>query len=229
VGVRTKKTVTSCSEYYKCNRWDCKRCASNKIYWLRQQSVNFANLLGGQICYFTTVKTSQNIETALYALTHDKSKIKGYNARYNAKKEYFFTIAKHGFSEWHLHIISNFDLKIAGSHVEVVKNKKAVCLYLVNNLEWSLGQNYGSRRRYGASSLLYKQNMKTWFKTRIRLWNAITRYIRAMILLNAIVAMLACAVTGESVVVACSGDKSINFLQKFSPQKIRPPPIAING
>lgn len=219
--------MTSCNSHYKCNRWDCQECSTKKLYWLREQSVNFARLLAGQLTYFTTVKGLNSIESALELLKGDRSKIKGYNARYNAKKEYFFAISKHGRSDWHIHIISNFDPHIPGAHIEVVRNLRAACLYLVDNLSWSLNQNYGHRRRYGATSLLYKQSLKEWYKTRIRLWKAKTRFILSMILLNAMLSASASASVSGVVVVAWAVVVAPKFSQKKYPPKIRPPPFGI--
>lgn len=219
--------MTSCDQYYNCNRWNCNACSTKKLYWLREQSLNFGRLLSGQQSYFTTIKGLSAIENALDVLTHDKGKIKGYNARYNAKKEYFFVISKHERSEWHIHIISNFPLNFPNQNASPIRSLKASCLYLVDNLKRSLAANYGSRRRYGGTSLLYKQNMKNWFKIRIRLWRMKTLNLLLSWLINVIRDMLANKAcvrsSGVCLIVACA----VSIPLKFSPNKIRPPPVAI--
>lgn len=219
-----KQLKVGCNSQYPCHNWNCSTCSTKKLFWLREQALNFARLLANQETYFTTIKGLDAIQIALDRL-RSYTPIKNANRpRYNAKKEYFFVIAKHGYSEWHIHIISNFALDIEGSHVEKVRSRKDVCLYLVKNLEMSRSQDYGSMRRYGGSSLLNKQNFKKWYIIRIRLFKLRTRF-RLALVFAAMVAMasaLRYTVDRDADSDVCSD--TVKSQDEYRPQTTRPPP-----
>lgn len=173
-----------CTGLYHCNGWACNRCSAKKVYWLREQSVSFALQLANVQTTFTTLKGFKNADECAKAVKALLDLEKGENRRYNAKLDYFFTIANHDNSGWHAHILSSRPLQGSHHYSENTDNLKAAALYLVGNLKRSRSADYGSVRRYGGSSLLYKQSMKRWFQIRARLWTIKTHFLIAMIALR---------------------------------------------
>lgn len=216
--------MPNCNPYYKCNSWNCQYCASTKLFWLRENALNFARLLAGQNTYFITVKGTTAIESALQQLKDSRDKKKSKNPRYNAKKEYFYVISKHNNSRWHLHLITNFPLAIPDAHIEPVRSLRAAVLYLVDNLSWSRFSDYGGRKRYGGSSILYMQSMRRWFITRMRLWRIITRYFVAMVMLRCLQSFVFRLSALHPQWRAVGNAKTHTFFEILNPQKIRPPP-----
>lgn len=167
-----------CLGLYHCNAWDCKRCQQRKLFWLREQCLNFVRNLAFSDLYFITLKPFQNAEICSAAIRSALLSLKSQKSPCSAKLEYIAIISNHGFSSWHAHIISTRFLGGKNVHCEKVRNKKHAALYLVANLERSASSDYAKVRRYQASSLLYKQSAKSFFKTRIRLWRIKTLLIR---------------------------------------------------
>lgn len=177
--------MTDCVGLYTCKGWNCNRCFPKKLFWLREQAVRFALSLAGQATYFTTLKSFNSAQDASQALKAYMVDMRANKARYNAKLEYFFSISKHGHSNWHVHIISNRYAPFFTAYHEPAKDRRAVCLYIVKNLAMSRSQNYGKVRRFGGSSLLNKTNLKKTFKTRVCLWNIRTRQMIVRSVFNA--------------------------------------------
>lgn len=160
-----------CTELYPCHAWNCNTCFPKRVYWLREQAASFARLAANQQFYFYTFKGFESVESASRYTLLLRAEIKRANRRYNAKKHYFFAIANHNHSGWHIHLIYNGELLLPMlAHIEPVKDLKAACQYLITNLERSRFEDYARTRRYGASSLLNTQNQKQAFKTRLRLF-----------------------------------------------------------
>lgn len=166
-----------CTPLYPCHGWNCKDCFPKRAFWLREQSLQFARGAAFDQFYFYTFIGFKSVDEAHAYSVMLRAEIKRLKARYNAKKHYFFVMAKHNHSEWHIHLILNRDdLSPCFCHVEPVRDMKIACLYLVKNLEKSRAQNYGGFRRYGASSLLNSNNRKKAYKNRLRLWRTATQY-----------------------------------------------------
>lgn len=221
--------MSSCNPYYKCNSWNCNYCSNTKLFWLRENALNFARLLSGQKTYFITVKGVTEIESALQQLRDSRDKKKRTYTTCSPKKEYFYVISKHNNSHWHLHLITNFPLAIPDAHIEPVRSLRASVLYLVDNLSWSRRADYSGKRRYGASSLLSMQSMRRWFITRMRLWRIITRYFVAMVMLRSL-QHLAFRLSALCPHWRPLGNaKTLTFFEILNPQKIRPPPLGISG
>lgn len=219
------KKLGSCSDAKPCNQWHCNICAHKKLFWLRENAINFARALASQTTYFTTVKGVLAIENALDRLRSYTPVKKRANARYNAKKEHFFVIAKHNRSDWHMHIISNYPLEIEGSHVEIVRDRKAVVLYFVKNLEISRFADYGKKRRYGGSSLLYKQSAKNWYKTRIRLFKIRTLIGFAETILRYLASFQGSRQPDKPQHMTAARQPITDTQKSALPNKTRPPPI----
>jgi hypothetical protein len=168
-------TVRSCQRdgkkpLYNCNRWDCQFCLRKKIYWLREQAVNFSQHLAFDQTFFIVLKGFQNAHEADDSIKYIIAREKALKTPYKSKLEYFYVIAKHGFSNWHIHLITNREMSGHAAYCKPSEDLKASCLYLVGNLLRSADADYAGVRRYGASRLLYKQSMKKAFKTRLRRW-----------------------------------------------------------
>lgn len=168
MGDGLKNIVDCVGSLYQCHRYECNRCFPRKAYWLREQAVNFAFALPANETFFTVIKHFENARDADDLMKHIIKCEKSLKSKHRHKFEYFYVIANHGFSGWHLHIISNRHFPQA-DYSEPVEKRKAAALYLVKNLEMSRFQEYGCRR-YGGSALLNKQNKKNAFKNRLRLW-----------------------------------------------------------
>jgi len=151
---------------YHCNRWDCQYCLAKKIYWLREQAVVFARELEFVQVWFLTFKGFENAPQAddfiKYLIQCEKLR----KSPHNAKFEYFYVIANHGFNHWHIHLLTNRELHGHSAYCKPVESLRASSLYLVGNLLRSARAEYGRVRRYGASRILYKQNMKKRFIAR---------------------------------------------------------------
>lgn len=165
-----------CSELYPCHRWDCNRCLSKKVYWLREQAVQFALELSTIDTYFYTLKGFKTAQDAKLEITKHLAMARAQKSRYNAKLEYFFVISNHDYSGWHVHMIANLKLDLDAAYCKPCEDVKWSALYLVKNLLRSAAQDYGGVRRYGGSSLLNKQNMKRRFINRKRSWAIRTRF-----------------------------------------------------
>jgi len=151
---------------YQCNRWDCQYCLGKKIYWLREQAVSFSRQLAFTPTWTMVFKGFKNASEAddfiKYIIQCEKSR----KSPHREKLEYFYVIANHDFSGWHIHLIVNRELHGYSAYCEQTENLKASSLYLVGNLLRSASADYERVRRYGASRLLYKQSMKKRFIAR---------------------------------------------------------------
>jgi len=214
----------TCHSLYRCNRWNCKACSSKKLYWLREQALQFSRCLALDETSFITLKGFRNAVDCEQGTKLAIEALKGNSKRLNDKLEYFFVISNHEFSGWHSHIIVNSSNFALTANVEPTRNLKSSVLYLVANLERSMSADYGRVRRYGGSSLLNKQSMKRWFKTRVRLWNIKTAYVLAMLLYR----WLSNRDGKRSRDKACSWRESDHRFypvqNKFMPLVERPPP-----
>lgn len=185
--------------------------------------MSFSRHLANQRTYFATLKHFKNALEAKDLIGYVIEREKSLKTPHRAKFEYFYVIANHGFSDWHIHIVSNRDFRESPQYNESTRSLKASVLYLVGNLERSARADYQGVRRYGASSLLYKQSAKRAFKTRVKLWRIITLAFMVKVLITAL-----SSVFGSSVVV---GVHSAN-VTSATPRKSqvirhveRPPPL----
>lgn len=137
--------------------------------------MNLSRLLSLSQTYAITLKGAHDAKSTQVLVKDYLDATKRIGKRYNAKLEYFYAIANHAHSGWHAHIICNVYNPNNAAYIEPVKDRKAYCLYIVANLVSSRSADYQRVRRYGASSLLNKQNLKSWFKTRRRLFEFRTR------------------------------------------------------
>jgi hypothetical protein len=151
---------------YPCNRWDCNSCFRKKAYWLREQAISFVYQLPHDKIFFTVLKHFKNPRDCHDLMRYIIEREKTLKPPCSAKFEYFYVIANHGFSGWHIHLISNRDFHEQAQYCEPAQSKKASALYMVTNLERSRFADYEGVRRYGSSRLLYKHNKKTSFKSR---------------------------------------------------------------
>lgn len=154
---------------YPCNRWDCNTCFSKRIYWLREQAISFVFQLPVSDVYFTVLKHFKNPRDCHDMVRFIIAREKSLKSPHKSKFEYFYVIANHGFSGWHIHLISNQKFEHQAQYSESVQHKKPTALYMVKNLVMSQMADYEGVRRYGSSRLLYKQNKKTNFKSRLKL------------------------------------------------------------
>lgn len=173
-----------CASKHPCNSWNCTSCSRKKLYWLREKCVRFARLLSFQQTYVSTLKPFKNAHDAHLAVNTQIAAIKALKSPHSAKFEYFYVISKHNFSEFHVHLFTNRYYPFFTAYHEKTRDKKAFVLYCVENLKWSIHADYGGVRRYGASQLLNKQSMKSWYKIRLRLWRIRTRQHLVSVLVN---------------------------------------------
>jgi len=222
--VRKYRLTAICTPLYPCKRWNCNNCFSNRVYWLREQAVAFASQTTNNNFYFYTFKGFKDATSASQYASILTTEIKRANRRYNTKKHYFFVIAKHNRSNWHIHLIYNAQLLIPVlAHVEPVKDLKLACLYLVLNLEKSRFQDYQRVRRYSASRLLNTNNKKQVFRTRRRLWRI--RTLQSMV--AKIIKVLSSRVPDNRKPIARTSDRctrDTTTVQPPTPHKTRPPP-----
>lgn len=145
---------------YHCNRWDCEYCLAKKIYWLREQAVSFSRQLAFVHTWTLVFKGFKNAIEAEDFIKYIIKREKSLKTPHSAKLEYFYAIANHDLSGWHIHLITNRKLSGHAAYCKPTENLRASSLYLVGNLLRSAQANYEGARRYGASRLLYKQSMK---------------------------------------------------------------------
>jgi len=159
--------VKDCTDsLYRCHSWQCKHCLNTKLFWLREQAVNFSRLLSFSPTYASTVKGFKNAPQAAAAVKSIIADVKSLKTPHSDKFEYFYVIANHGFNHWHIHLLTNRELHGHSAYCKPVESLRASSLYLVGNLLRSARAEYGRVRRYGASRILYKQNMKKRFIAR---------------------------------------------------------------
>lgn len=182
-----------CSSLYPCHRWDCNACLNKRVYWLREQIVAFALELSTSNTYFYTLKGFKTALDAKSAINQHIATAKAEKTRYSAKLEYFYVIANHEFSGWHVHMIANREIHAAAAYCEPCEDVKISGLYLVKNLLKSQHADYAGVRRYGGSSLLNKQNMKKRYATRRRLWNSRTRFKAMKTVIRYLIAVFKCS------------------------------------